>query len=96
MSKEDFELKMKKKMESGILYYITHETNIAICSNCDYRGWKSNTCRKFWKPIKRVNHSKGGFYHLPCEECLKYKITQQDINYFTNVYNRNRKHNYRK
>ena len=39
------------------------------------------------KQIKRVQQANGGFHHLPCAECLNYKLTEQDINYIKNVMN---------
>ena len=86
MSKADFEYVLNKKIESGTLYYKTITDGRAICGRCNYRGWRTNTCRKFMKQIKRVQHANGGFYHLPCAECLNYKLTEQDINYIKRCY----------
>lgn len=85
MSRADFEYMLNKKIESGTLYYTTMANN-KICGRCNYRGWQTNTCRKFFKKIERVNQTNGGFHHLPCVECLNYKITQQDINYIKKCY----------
>lgn len=86
MSKTDFEYMLNKKIESGTLYYKTMTDGRAICGRCNYRGWRTNTCRKFMKQIKRVQQTNGGFHHLPCAECLNYKLTEQDINYIKRCY----------
>ena len=90
MSRADFEYMLNKKNESGTLYYTTITDHKAICGRCNYRGWRTDTCRKFLKKIKRVQQSNGGFHHLPCQECLNYKLTQQDINYIKKCYENNR------
>ena len=77
---------LNKKIESGTLYYKTMTDGRAICGRCNYRGWRTNTCRKFMKQIKRVQQTNGGFHHLPCAECLNYKLTEQDINYIKRCY----------
>ena len=42
------------------------------------------------KKIKKINQANGGFHHEPCQECLNYKLQQQDINYIRSCYNRKR------
>lgn len=90
MSRADFEYKLNKKIETGTLYHTAFRTGRKVCNNCNYRGAWSDTCKKFNKKIKRINQSNGGFHHEPCEECLNYKIQQQDINYIRACYERKR------
>lgn len=82
----DFEFTMKQKLESGTLYQHTFAGN-NICGNCNYRfAWQSK-CSKFNKEIQKVEQGNRGFHHLPCIECLEYKIQACDINYFKSSYN---------
>jgi hypothetical protein len=89
MSKADFEYMLNKKIEAGTLYYTTFNGKF-VCNRCNYRGAWTDTCRKFNKKIKKINQANGGFHHEPCQECLNYKLQQQDINYIRSCYNRKR------
>lgn len=85
-----FEEALKLKIEKGTLYQHTFAGN-DICGNCNYRYAFQDKCSKFNKKIQKVGQRNGGFHHLPCQECLSYKIQQQDINYFRMSYKNKRK-----
>lgn len=85
----DFEHAMSEKFKSGVLYQHTFAGN-DICGNCNYRFAWQNKCSKFNKAIQKIGQGNKGFHHLPCAECLGYKIQESDINYFKNSY-KNRK-----
>ena len=89
MSRKDFEYWLNKKIESGTLYTRSFSQRI-VCGNCDYRGARTNTCRKFNCSIVRIHQYNGGYHHVPCDPCLKYELTTQDINYFRMRHNRKR------
>ena len=38
------------------------------------------------KSIQKRGQANGGFHHIPCEECLNYKIQECDLNYYINSY----------
>jgi hypothetical protein len=86
----DFEYAMKQKFKNGKLYQHTFAGN-DICGGCAYRLAWQNKCSKFNKPIQKVGQYNRGFHHLPCSECLEYKIQECDINYFTKSYENRRK-----
>lgn len=77
----DFEDAMERKLESGTLYQKTVNGN-NICGGCIYRQAWTNKCSKFKKSIARREQHNTGFHHLPCNECLSYKIQKSDIDYF--------------
>lgn len=86
---------IQRKKEIGVLYQHTLAGN-DICGKCIYRRPWQNLCSKFNKPIEKRTHggmyigidgkNHSGFYHLPCEECLNYKIQECDLNYYINSY----------
>ena len=86
---------IQRKKELGVLYQHTFTGN-DICGNCIYRKPWQDICAKFNKQIERKNQGnsyydrKGNwqhaFHHLPCEECLSYKIQKQDLQYYINSY----------
>lgn len=86
---------IERKVSNGILYQHTLAGN-NICGSCVYRRPWQNLCSKFNRSIEKKTHggryystdgnTYNGFYHLPCEECLNYKIKKSDIQYYINVY----------
>ena len=76
---------IKRKKENGILYQHTLAGN-DICGSCIYRKAWLNKCTKFNKKIQKIGQRNGGFHHLPCKECLSYKIQNIDLNYYINAY----------
>lgn len=76
----DFEYAMNRKIESGVLYQHTFAGD-NICGGCRYRFAWQDKCSKFNEAIQKIKQRNGGFHHLPCAECLVYKIQQCDINY---------------
>ena len=76
MATSDFKYFLEKLIERNHLYVSTIN-----CANCRYRSPWNNFCRKFLTSIEKVNQRNGGFHHKPCEQCINYKITQQDIDY---------------
>lgn len=81
----DFEYAINRKIESGVLYQHTFAGN-DICGNCKYRYAWQDKCSKFNKKIQKIGQKNKGFHHLPCSECLQYKIQDCDIIYFKNSY----------
>lgn len=86
---------IERKIANGTLYQHTLAGN-DICGNCIYRRPWQNLCSKFNKPIEKRTHGgryigidgrkHNGFYHLPCQECLNYKIQKCDVQYYVNAY----------
>ena len=76
---------IQHKKEIGVLYQHTFAGN-DICGNCIYRRPWQNLCSKFKKSIQKRGQANGGFHHIPCEECLNYKIQECDLNYYINSY----------
>ena len=76
---------IQHKKEIGILYQHTFAGN-DICGNCIYRRPWQNLCSKFKKCIQKRGQANGEFHHIPCEECLNYKIQECDLNYYINSY----------
>lgn len=76
---------IERKISTGTLYQHTLAGN-DICGNCIYRRPWQNLCSKFNKPIQKIGQRNRGFHHLPCTECLNYKIQKCDIQYYVNVY----------
>lgn len=86
---------IERKISKGTLYQHTLAGN-DVCGNCIYRRPWQNLCSKFNKPIEKRTHGgrytgidgrkHNGFYHLPCQECLNYKIQRCDVQYYINAY----------
>ena len=84
-----------RKIANGILYQHTFAGN-DICGKCIYRRPWQNLCAKFNKKIEKVTQGQrwydrtgkthNAFHHLPCQECLNYKIQKCDIQYYINAY----------
>ena len=90
MSQKRFEEFLRLKIEGGTLFQHTFAGN-DICGNCNYRFAFQDKCSKFNKKIAKVGQRNAGFHHLPCTECLEYKIQECDINYFKRSYKNKRK-----
>lgn len=90
-----FDEYIKRKISNGILYQHTLADK-NICGRCIYRKPWQNWCSKFNKKIEKVNQSGkyfdknmnicSAFHHLPCKECLSYKIQKCDIQYYINAF----------
>lgn len=89
MSKADFEYMLNKKLRLARFIMQLLMVNSFVTAAIIV-GLGLILVGSLIKKIKKINQANGGFHHEPCQECLNYKLQQQDINYIRLCYNRKR------